>query len=148
MFEPLVDLGAIGLLIATFLSAYIIPYPAEPLIVAAVAFLGPISTFTVSFVGGLLGALSNYYIGLKGVHRAVVRWEEKEKKAQRWFAKWGSPIIIVAPWIPFIGDPMIIAAGTLQMPLKRFLTYAVIGRVIKTAALVMLGNALLALFAF
>ncbi|MEM5804540.1 MAG: VTT domain-containing protein [Candidatus Aenigmatarchaeota archaeon] len=147
MFESLIDMGAIGLLIATFLSASILPYPAEPLIVAAVSLLGPFLTFVASFIGGLLGAVSNYYIGLKGVHRLAVRWPEKEKKAQRWIQQWGSPIIIAAPWIPFIGDPMIIAVGTLQMPLKRFLTYAVIGRAIKTAALVMLGNALLALFA-
>src|SRR5512137_2538572 len=143
MFESLIELGILGLFIATFVSASIVPMPSEPIIVGAVAILGPITTFIISLIGGVLGAITNYYIGLKGIHRFVERNVKNEKKAQKWFDRWGAAILLVAPWVPFIGDPLIIVAGTLEMPFKKFLVYNSVARAIKNALLVALGSAIL-----
>jgi membrane protein YqaA with SNARE-associated domain len=143
MFESLIELGVLGLFIATFVSASIVPMPSEPFIIGAAVVLGPVITFIVSLIGGVLGAITNYYIGLKGIHKFVERNVKNEKKAQKWFDRWGAPILLAAPWIPFIGDPLIIVAGTLEMPFKKFLVYNSVARAIKNALLVWLGAAIL-----
>jgi len=145
MFESLIELGIIGLFIATFVSASIVPMPSEPIIIGAVLILGPAITFIVSLIGGILGAITNYYIGLKGIHRFVARNVKNEKKAQKWFDRWGAPILLIAPWVPFVGDPLMIVAGTLEMPFKKFLVYNSIARAIKNALLVAFGTAILPL---
>jgi len=137
------QLGLLALFANTFLAASILPLPSEPSILLAAALLNPYSVFAVAVVGGVLGALTNYYIGLKGLHSFLAkRSPEKERKAQRIFDRYGSLVLIVAPWIPFVGDPLMIVAGALKMDFRKFLALITISRILKTAALVFLSISL------
>ncbi len=128
------------------LSASIIPFPSDPVIAGAAALFSPFLVFLVSTAGGISGSAVNYFIGLKGLHRFVEKDKKFEKKAEEKFEKWGPAILVVAPWIPFFGDPLTIVAGSLKMPFKRFFITVTVGRAIKTAALVLLGEALMGVF--
>lgn len=135
--------GLVGLLFITTLSSSIVPFPSEPAIVLAATIYNPVLVFVISLIGYVIGGITNYYIGLKGLHNFFVRRSPKdEKKAQRLFDKWGPAVLIIAPWIPFIGDPLLIIAGVLKMRFKKFILYSTIGKIIKILALIMLGELL------
>jgi membrane protein YqaA with SNARE-associated domain len=141
----LIQFGPLGLFIICVLSASLLPLPSEPAVVAALAVFGTPLVAAITFAGWMAGATINWFIGIKGLHRLVARDPEREEKAQNWFKKWGPPILVAGPWIPFIGDPLTLVAGTLEMPLERFLLYAAVGRIIKVLVLVALGKELLLL---
>lgn len=132
--------GLLGLFVLSFLSASLIPFPPEPFIIAGLAFFNPLLVFSVVVAGALISACVNYYVGLKGLNWFLVRRSaEGEFKVEEWFKKWGPYILIISPWIPFIGDLFPIVAGTLKMRFKVFLALAVVGRVVKTAIVVLVG---------
>jgi len=129
--------GLAGLFLNTILSASIFPLPSEPSILLAASFFNIYSVFIVAVIGGFIGAVSNYYIGLKGLHNFLVKREpKKEKEAQKLLDKYGNAVLLAAPWIPFIGDPLMIVVGALRMDFKKFALLAFAARVIKTAALI------------
>jgi len=137
------QLGLVALFANTFLAASIVPFPSEPSIILATKFFNPESVFLVALVGGFLGNLTNYFIGLKGLHNFLVKREPgKEKRAQEIFGKYGYFALLVAPWVPFLGDPINIVAGALRMDFKKFLLVTFAARVIKTSAIVYLSAAL------
>lgn len=145
-YENLVEkLGDVGLFIVSFLSASIfVFFPSEPVILLSVKLLNPLSAFIFAFLGSLSGAIVNYYIGNKGVRHLVFflikRNKEKEKKAEDFFKKYGSSAVVIAPFIPFIGDALTVIAGALKMDFKKFLFYSIIGRAAKIGFLIYLGN--------
>lgn len=138
------ELGLLGLLFTTFLSASIVPFPSEPAVVLAATIFNPVLVFIITFIGYVLGGVTNYYIGFKGLHNFFVRRSPKqEKKAQKLFNKWGTAVLLVSPWIPFIGDPLLIVAGVLNMNFKKFLLVSSIAKAIKIIVLILLGEALI-----
>ncbi len=131
------QLGLLGLFLNTILSASILPLPSEPSILLAAKFFNSYSVFIVAVIGGFIGAVSNYYIGLKGLHNFLVKREpKKEREAQKLLDKYGSLVLLAAPWIPFVGDPIMIVVGALRMDFKKFALLAIVARVVKTAALI------------
>lgn len=144
MIENLINnLGAFGLFLITFLSGSIIPFPSEAAIILASGFLNSFLVLIVSTLGGILGNITNYYIGKKGIRNWLVgRSPKLEKKSKKWFNKWGQIIILVAPWLPFVGDPAMIVAGALEINVKKFILYVSISRIIKNILLIYFGIAI------
>jgi membrane protein YqaA with SNARE-associated domain len=143
VFAYLMQLGEVGLFLICVLSASIFPLPSEPAVVAALTVFSVPLVAAITFAGWMTGATINWFIGIKGIHRFVARDKKMERKAEGWFNRWGPAILVVAPWIPFIGDPLTVVAGALDMPFKRFLLWAGVARIIKVAVLVLLGKELL-----
>ena len=136
--------GLVGLFIILFLSASLLPFPSEPFLILGLKFWSPYELFALALVASTLSAAINYYVGLKGVHFFLVDRDPKgERKAEKWFAKWGWPVLLASPWIPFIGDLMPVVAGTLNMGWKKFLIVIVAARSIKTIAVLWFGVFLL-----
>lgn len=143
-FEDIVtSYGLIGLFILCFASSSILPIPAEPGIILATTKFNATYVFIFAFFGSLLGAILNYVIGLKGIHGIVKRNVKKEKELERWFNKYGAIILILVPWIPFIGDPLTIVAGALKMKFIKFLLWISIGKFIKIFVVVLIGMSVL-----
>jgi len=142
--EAIRSSGILGLFLLNLGSASLLPFPSEPAIVFSLKFFSPVVVFVVSLLGSICGGVSNYYIGLKGIHSFIAKRNPKrEKKAEKWFNKWGPAILLIAPWVPFVGDPLLIVAGTLKVRLKKFLIFSTIGKTLKTFAVVVLGEMLL-----
>lgn len=151
MFESLVGLlpayGLLGLFLICFFSASLLPFPSEPAIVLALKFFDPYSIFLIVLISSTLAASINYFIGLKGLRVFFVKRDPAdEKKAEKWFEKWGAPALLASTWLPFIGDLFPLVAGTLGMKWQKFLFLIVVARVIKTIAVIFFGFELLTLF--
>ncbi len=132
--------GLLGLFAIAFLSASLLPFPSEPVIILATKYFDPLVIILVVTIASTLAAFINYYVGFKGLrHFLVKRDKQSENKAEKWFKKWGAPVLIASPWIPFIGDLFPVAAGTLKMDWKKFLAYIIIARVVKTAAVILIA---------
>ncbi len=139
--------GLLGLFAIAFLSASLLPFPSEPVIILATKFFDPLTIILVVTIASTLAALINYYVGFKGLRHFLVKRDEKgEVKAEKWFKKWGTPVLIASPWIPFIGDLFPVAAGTLKMSWKKFLFYILIARIVKTAAVILIAGQVFSAF--
>ena len=117
--------GLFGILIGTFLSYSLLPVPADAVIVLGVNFFNPYVVLFTSLLGSTLGSMLNYFIGLKGIRVFLIkRSSEKEKKVKKLFNKWGPISIVLFSWLPIIGDPIFVVAGTLKMKFWKFLLYS------------------------
>jgi len=132
--------GLIGVFAATALSDSIIPIPAWPAIAGATLFFHPALVFVFAFAGSMLGMITNYFIGLKGVHGFLVKRNPKaEERAQKWFHKYGVYALLFLTWIPIIGDPLTIVAGALKMPFQKFLFYITLAKAWTITVIVAIG---------
>jgi len=139
--------GLLGIFIGTFLSYSILPLPADALIVLGVSFFNPYAVLFVSLLGSTLGSISNYFIGLKGIRTFLKkRYSKKEKRAGKMFRKWGPVSIVLFSWLPIIGDPLFVIAGTLKMNFWKFLLYSTLGKIWYLILLIWFGSFLTSLF--
>lgn len=137
---PALTVWHANLFIATLLSASIIPLPSEPAILLSLKVMGPLEVFVIAVLGSMLGSVSNYYIGSKGVHNWLVKRNPKtEKRAEDLINKYGFSILLLAPWVPFVGDPLLIVAGALEMNFFRFFVWVLVARMVKVSALLYFG---------
>lgn len=134
-----IELGYLGLFLASFLAATVLPLSSDALLLAML--LGPFDpapTIAVATFGNWVGGMSSYYLGYLG------RWQWIEKylrvsrsrieRINAWLANKGSWIAFWC-WLPIIGDPLAIALGFLRskpiptalwMLLGKFLRYLAI----------------------
>lgn len=107
--------GLIGLFCGTFLSATLIPFPSEALVVGMFELQPQFWTILIiATLGNFLGGLTNYYIGYKSnSERLKKRFKLNEEKILKWESrldKWGVYLGLIS-WLPFIGDPMVAVLG-------------------------------------
>lgn len=138
------DLGIYaGLFAVAFLAATILPAQSE-LGLAGLILSGSNSVVllvAVASAGNTLGAVVNWGLG-RGVERfSGRRWfpvtPERLERAAGWYRRYGRWSLLLS-WVPFIGDPLTVAAGVLREPLATFLLLVAIaktGRYIVVAAL-------------
>ncbi len=84
----------------------------------------------IATLGNSLGAVINYFLGLKGEEYLVKKNLIKEKyiiKSKYYFDKYGGFSLLFS-WLPIIGDPITFIAGTLKYDFKRFLILVVIAK--------------------
>ncbi len=131
-----------GLFGIAFIAATILPAQSEAALVALIAsgLYDPVLLVTVASIGNVLGSVVNFWLG-RGILRFGDRpWFPVGKagldRAAAYFHRWGRWSLLFS-WLPFIGDPLTVAAGVLREPFWRFLalvTIAKAGRYIVLAA--------------
>ena len=115
----------LSLFLAAFLAATIIPAQSEAGLSALILTTGNnvILLVVVATFGNVLGAVVNWYLG-----RWVNRFSDRRwfpikplqlSRATLWYRKYGRWSLLLS-WLPFIGDPITIAAGVLREPLLSF----------------------------
>ena len=92
----------------------------------------------VASVGNILGSLVNYALGRYALCFQSRRWfpvkPTQLQKAQGWFARWGQYSVLGA-WLPFVGDPITVAAGVMRMHWARFLVLVSLSKTLRYAVL-------------
>ena len=132
--------GLFGVMIVTFISYSIIPFPSEAAVIGVATVINPYYVLIFALIGSTFGVILNYYTGLKGVKRILPKKISKiYKKADKIFDKYGEVSILLFGWLPFIGDSLTILAGTFEMNFGKFLIYSTIGRLIFLIAVIIIG---------
>jgi membrane protein YqaA with SNARE-associated domain len=139
--------GLVGLFLANVISSSVLPFPAEPAIVAAIAFYSVEIVFIITVFGATLGSVTNYYIGFKGLRKLSIfqRERKKEKRAREWVEKYGFWSLIIVQWIPLIGDPAMVVMGALKADFKKFLLFLLVGEIIRAGVIIYFGISVLSL---
>ncbi|HRD51792.1 MAG TPA: VTT domain-containing protein [Flavobacteriales bacterium] len=126
-------MGLLGLFLACFLAATVLPFSSELVLVAMLAGpWSPMTVWAVASLGNWLGGMSSFGLGRLGDLERVGRWlRMKPEEAERWhlrIGRYGAWAALLC-WAPIIGDPIAVALG-----LGR-------ARLLPTAALMFIGKA-------
>lgn len=144
--EYFINFDYIGLFLASFLAATILPVSSE--IVLAFLLLNnlnPIILIGIATLGNVLGSFVNYALGFYGslciIKSLFNISDDKFIKAKQRFKKYGIYSLLFA-WLPVIGDPLTIIAGVLKINILVFFIMVTSGKLIRYAVIsyVVLGQ--------
>lgn len=115
-----------GLFLAAFLAATILPAQSEAVLAGLLAAktAPAMALVAVASIGNTLGALVNWWLGRGIEHFKQRAWfpvsAAQLGKAQAWYGRYGRWSLLLS-WVPFIGDPLTIAAGVMREKFWPFL---------------------------
>ena len=129
------ELGYIGLFIAAFLAATILPLSSEIIFsTLLMSGLSPTSLLLTATAGNVLGSLTNYTLGYFAGAVFIQKWlrisEADFLHAMRRFNRYGLLSLFFA-WVSVIGDPLTLVAGVLRVPLLYFFILVASGKLIR-----------------
>lgn len=133
----------LGLFLAAFLAATIVPAQSEAVLVGLIlAGDQPVlPLLLVATSGNVLGSVVNWLLGRFIEHFRDRPWfpvrQDKLARAEAWYCRFGIWSLLLS-WVPIIGDPLTVVAGVLRTPFLTFLalvTLAKAGRYAVLAAL-------------
>lgn len=133
--QYLIEYGYIGLFIAAFLAATILPLSSEVVLSALLlSELSPFTLIAIATIGNVLGVLTNYALGYWASQKAIKQWlrmsDSDFTNAQQRFEKYGMLSLCFA-WVPIIGDPLTVIAGVLRIRIIWFLVLVTIGKLLR-----------------
>jgi len=133
--EYFAELGYIGLFVAAFLAATILPLSSE--VVLGTLLLGGLSPTTlvvIATTGNVLGSLTNYALGYWASLSLIKKWlkmsEDEFVRAEQRFQKYGILSLCFA-WVPLVGDPLTVMAGVLRVRLLWFVILVTAGKLLR-----------------
>ena len=114
----LVSYGYMGMLIAAFLAASILPFSSEAVMVALqAAGLDPVALIVYGTIGNVLGSMFNYTIGRLGKMEWIEKYlhvkKEELDKAHKFMAGRGAWMGLLSV-IPVMGDVITVALGLMR----------------------------------
>lgn len=116
-----------------------VPAPGQTIMVAAAIYAGAgrlniFAVAAIAFVAAVLGDNVGYWIGVRGGRKLVHRWgkyvfltPERLARAEGFFARRGSRIVVIARFIDGLRQFNGVIAGITAMPWRTFLIYNTIG---------------------
>ena len=109
----------ISLFCLSFLAATVLPLGSEWLLIALIVQGEPASqVITVATIGNFIGGLTTYGLGYYGsnfINTRILRISEANLgKAMTFYQKYGSWSLLLS-WVPIIGDPLCLIAGSLKL---------------------------------
>ena len=133
--ENLAEWGYIGLFIASFLAATIIPFSSELVLSILIANNYDLTTsLIVASIGNWMGGLSSYLIGRLGSWDTIEKYlRVKRDKILLWKKKidsWGSLLAFLC-WLPVVGDPIAIALGFFRTNILTVAIFMLVGKFVR-----------------
>jgi membrane protein YqaA with SNARE-associated domain len=127
--------GYIGLFVAAFLAATLLPLGSEMILAALLlSGLSPSGLVLVATAGNVLGSCSNYWLGCYASQSLLQRWcgisEQSLVKARSIFQRYGLWSLCFA-WLPVVGDPLTLLAGILKIRLLWFVLLVTSGKFLR-----------------
>lgn len=127
------DSGYITLFISGVTSATLLPGSSEVVLIAMLSqgVGDPALLVMVATFGNVLGSVFNWVCG-KYLITFLGRWwfpvsHESYNTGKVWFERYGLWSLLLA-WLPIIGDPLTLLAGTMAVRLRTFLVLVTIGK--------------------
>ena len=128
-------LGYLGLFLASFLAATVVPFSSE-IIFSAMVFSGldPWTCVYVATLGNWLGGMTSYYVGLLGKIEWIEKYFHIKKEKMESFAgkiqKHGDWLALFS-FVPFIGDVIAVATGFFKCNWWKVAIYMLIGKYLR-----------------
>lgn len=120
-------------------ATILIPVPGVVFTSAVGAVFNPFWVSIAAGTGAAIGELSGYLAGFSG--QAVVEDSKRYERVVRWMEKYGDVTILVLAFIPNpLFDLAGVVAGLLKMPVWKFLTFCVVGKILKMMIFAYAGN--------
>jgi membrane protein YqaA with SNARE-associated domain len=118
MFEGLIEYGYLGLFLASFLAATILPFSSDAVLVGILVMGGnPWISIGVASIGNWLGGMTNYFLGKLGKIEWIEKYlkirKEKIDKIRLWLEGKGAFMSFFS-FLPVIGDMIPIALGYMR----------------------------------
>jgi len=111
-------------------ATILVPIPGVVFTSAMGAVFNPLFVSLATGAGAALGELSGYLAGFSG--QAVVEGSARYERVVGWMEKYGDVTILILAFIPNpLFDLAGMVAGILKMPVRKFLLYCVIGKILK-----------------
>lgn len=125
---------------SSFLAATILPFYSEVLLFALIRDGGdPYALVATATLGNTLGAAVNWLLGLYILRFRDRRWfyfsESRIERAQRWFNRYGTWVLLLA-WLPVGGDALTLIAGIMRVRFGLFLLLVGVGKGLRYIAVV------------
>lgn len=137
--------GLLGLFLACFLAATVVPFSSEAVVLAAA--LGPWSDAQViltASLGNWLGGLTTYGLGWLGNWERIARWlRMRPAKMERWegpVRRHGAWLGLLC-WLPFVGDPLALALGLFRVKPLPVAVLMLVGKAARYAVVVGVARA-------
>jgi len=134
-----------------FLAATILPLSSEALMVGLIQ-SNPNwiwGLVLVASIGNILGSVVNWILGRWLIKYKDRKWfpvgEKALEKAEYRFKKWGWPSLLCA-WLPIIGDPLTLIAGSLHYPFQKFLILVTISKTGRYVTIALIQQKILQVF--
>ena len=136
--ENLAEWGYIGLFIASFLAATIIPFSSELVLSILIANNYDLTTsLIVASIGNWMGGLSSYLIGRIGSWDTIEKYlRVKRDKILLWKKKidnWGGFLAFLC-WLPVVGDPIAIALGFFRTNVLTVAIFMLAGKFVRSVS--------------
>ena len=138
--EFLLSYGYMGMLVAAFLAASILPFSSEAVMVGLqAAGLDPIFLIVYGTIGNVLGSMFNYTIGRLGKMEWIEKYLHVKKedldKAHRFMAGRGAWMGLLSV-IPVVGDVITVALGLMRANVVIVVISVTISKVLRYVLLV------------
>ena len=127
-----------ALFLNAFVAATLLPAYSE-VTFAALLVAGESNAWLLFFAatsGNVAGSVVNWWLG-----RGIARFRDKRwfpftpnqfERASNFFRRYGRWSLLLA-WVPIIGDPLTLVAGTLRVSFSWFITLVTIGKAVRYA---------------
>jgi membrane protein YqaA with SNARE-associated domain len=152
LFEFFIAYGLIGLFIACFLAATVLPFSSDIVFSALIiAGLEPVSCLIVATIGNWLGSISSYYLGRLGKTAWIEKYlrikkEKIDRMQQRLNGK--GALIAFFSFLPGVGDLLSLALGFMRAGITPVALSMLAGKFVRYAVTLLLVKWGISLFDF
>ncbi|MFT6103973.1 MAG: membrane protein YqaA with SNARE-associated domain [Paracoccaceae bacterium] len=126
-------IGYIVLFLSALVAATILPMQSEAVLVGLLvtAEHSVAALLIVATIGNVLGSVVNWGLGRFLLRFEAKRWfpvsPARRTKAEHWYRRYGRWSLL-GSWLPLIGDPLTVVAGTLREPILPFLVLVTLAK--------------------
>lgn len=118
MLDSFVEYGYIGLFLASFLAATILPFGSEVVFAGLIALgMNAWGCVIIASVGNWLGGMTNYFLGRLGKIEWIEKYlkvkKERIDKVQHWLEGKGAFMAFFS-FLPIVGDVIALALGFMR----------------------------------
>ena len=124
----------LSLFVVSFMVATIVPFGSEIYFATLLSIneYNSLLLLIAASTGNILGSVFNWICGYYAAYFIQKKWfpinQNQINKATNFFLKYGKWSLLLA-WVPFIGDPLTLVAGTLRYSFLPFLILVSIGKI-------------------
>lgn len=135
--ENYLEWGYLGLFVASFLAATVIPLSSEFVLSILLANQYPLAlSLIIASLGNWLGGLSSYGLGRLGKWSLIERFfglkKNKIQQIKRKIDRWGSYLAFFC-WLPIVGDLFAISLGFFKVSFSNVSVWMLFGKLLRYA---------------